>query len=92
LSESLYTTSFSKVREDEERLVAVMIELAHQYGHCGIRCIAALLGDAGMQINDKCMERKLSVTMTTGRPYSTIDLLRNFIASWRTQRFVTLLS
>ena len=44
-------------REDEERLVADMIELARQYGRYGYRRIAALLRDAGWQINDKRVER-----------------------------------
>jgi putative transposase len=44
-------------REDEARLVADMIELARQYGRYGYRRIAALLRDAGWQINDKRVER-----------------------------------
>ena len=44
-------------REDEERLVADMIELARQYGRYGYRRVAALLRDAGWQINDKRVER-----------------------------------
>ncbi len=44
-------------REDEERLVADMIELARQYGRYGYRRIAALLRDAGWQVNDKRVER-----------------------------------
>jgi len=44
-------------REDEERLVADMIELARQYGRYGYRRIAALLRDAGWQINDKRVEQ-----------------------------------
>ena len=44
-------------REDEERLVADMIELARQYGRYGYRRIAALLRDAGWQVNDKRIER-----------------------------------
>ena len=47
----------AKSREDEERLVADMIELARQYGRYGYRRIAALLRDAGWQINDKRVER-----------------------------------
>ena len=38
-------------REDEERLVADMIELARQYGRYGYRRVAALLRDAGWQMN-----------------------------------------
>ncbi len=34
-----------------------MIELAHQYGRYGYRRIAALLWEAGWQINDKRVER-----------------------------------
>ena len=44
-------------REDEERLVADMIELTRQYGRYGYRRIAALLRDAGWQVNDKRIER-----------------------------------
>jgi hypothetical protein len=33
-------------REDEERLVADIIELARQFGRYGYRCVAALLRDA----------------------------------------------
>lgn len=44
-------------RADEERLVADMIELARQYGRYGHRRIAALLRDAGWQVNDKRVER-----------------------------------
>ena len=43
--------------EDEDRLVADMIELARQYGRYGYRRIAALLRDAGWHINDKRVER-----------------------------------
>ena len=38
-------------RDDEDRLVADMIELARQYGRYGYRRIAALLRDAGWQVN-----------------------------------------
>ena len=34
-----------------------MIELVRQYGRYGYRRIAALLRDAGWQVNDKCIER-----------------------------------
>ena len=44
-------------RADEDRLVADMIELARQYGRYGYRRIAALLRDAGWQVNDKRVER-----------------------------------
>ena len=44
-------------RVDEERLVADMIELTRQYGRYGYRRVAALLRDAGWQINDKRVER-----------------------------------
>ncbi len=44
-------------RDDEDRLVADMIELARQYGRYGYRRIAALLRDAGWQVNDKRIER-----------------------------------
>ena len=46
-----------KGREDEERLVADMIALSRQYGRYGYRRIAALLRDAGWQVNDKRVER-----------------------------------
>ncbi len=41
----------------EEQLVADMIELTQQYGRYGYRRIAALLRDAGWQVNDKRIER-----------------------------------
>lgn len=44
-------------REDEERLLADMIELTRQYGRYGYRRIAALLRDAGWHVNDKRVER-----------------------------------
>lgn len=44
-------------RVDEERLVADMIELARQYGRYGYRRIAALLRNAGWQVNDKRVQR-----------------------------------
>ncbi|WP_188479901.1 IS3 family transposase [Primorskyibacter flagellatus] len=44
-------------RDDEGRLVTDMIELARQYGRYGYRRIAALLRDAGWQVNDKRVER-----------------------------------
>jgi putative transposase len=44
-------------REDEERLVGDMIELARQYGRYGYRRVAALLRSAGWHINDKRVER-----------------------------------
>ena len=46
-----------KGRADEERLVANMIELTRQYGRYGYRRVAALLRDAGWQVNDKRVER-----------------------------------
>ena len=39
--------------DDEDRLVADMIELARRYGRYGYRRIAALLRDTGWQVNDK---------------------------------------
>ncbi|AGT08970.1 transposase [Paracoccus aminophilus JCM 7686] len=44
-------------RVDEDRLVADMIALARQYGSSGYRRIAALLRNAGWQVNDKRVER-----------------------------------
>ncbi|WP_421854935.1 IS3 family transposase [Oricola sp.] len=44
-------------RADEERLVADMIELTRQYGRYGYRRIAAVLREAGWQVNDKRVER-----------------------------------
>jgi putative transposase len=46
-----------KCRDDEEYLVRDMIELARQYGRYGYRRIAAMLRDAGWQVNDKRVER-----------------------------------
>ena len=47
----------ARSRQDEPRLVADMIELARRYGRYGYRRIAALLRDAGWQVNDKRVER-----------------------------------
>ena len=44
-------------RDDEDRLVADMIELGRQYGRYGYRRISALLRDAGWQVDDKRVER-----------------------------------
>jgi len=44
-------------REDEDRLVADMIELARLYGSYGYRRVAALLRDAGWQVSDGRVER-----------------------------------
>ena len=44
-------------REDEEQLVADMIELARQYGGYGYRRVAALLRDAGWQVSIGRVER-----------------------------------
>ena len=44
-------------RADEERLVADMIEFTRQYGRYGYRRVAALLREAGWQVNDKRVER-----------------------------------
>jgi len=46
-------------RADEARLVADMIELTRQYGRYGYRRIAALLRDAGWQVNDKRPSRQI---------------------------------
>ena len=43
--------------DDEEQLTADLIELARQYGRYGYRKIAALLRDAGWNVNDKRVER-----------------------------------
>ena len=47
----------TKGRADEERLVADMIELTRQCGRYGYRRVAALLRDAGWQVNDKRIEK-----------------------------------
>ena len=44
-------------REDEDRLVADMIELSRQYGGYGYRRVAALLRDAGWQVSVSRVER-----------------------------------
>jgi transposase InsO family protein len=44
-------------REDEDCLTADLIALARQYGRYGYRKIAAMLRDAGWQVNDKRVER-----------------------------------
>jgi putative transposase len=46
-----------KSRDGEDLLVQDMIALARQYGRYGYRRIAALLRDAGWQVNDKRGER-----------------------------------
>ena len=43
-------------REDEERLVADMIELICQFDRYGYRRASALLGDAGWQVNNRWIE------------------------------------
>ena len=43
--------------DDEDCLVADMIELARRYGRYAYRRIAALLRDAGWQVNDKRVKR-----------------------------------
>ena len=50
-------TKLRQVEVLEDRLVADMIELVRQYGRYGYRRIAALLRDAGWQVNDKRIER-----------------------------------
>ena len=47
----------AKSRDDEDLLVRDMIELARQYGRYGYRRIAAILREAGWQLNDKRVER-----------------------------------
>lgn len=44
-------------REDEERLVADMIELARQYGSYGYRRVAVMLREAGWKVSDGRIER-----------------------------------
>ena len=44
-------------RQDEDRLVADMIERARQYGRHGYRRVAALLRDTGWQVSDGRVER-----------------------------------
>jgi putative transposase len=44
-------------RAGEDRLVADLIELTRQYGRYGYRRVAALLREAGWQVNDKRVER-----------------------------------
>lgn len=44
-------------REDEERLVADMTELARLYGRYGYRRVAVLLRDAGWSVSDGRVER-----------------------------------
>ena len=45
-------------RDDEDRLVTDMIELARQYGRYDYRRIAALLREAGWRVDDKRVERQ----------------------------------
>ena len=52
-----HRSTVPKSREDEDLLVRDMIELARQYGRYGYRRIAAMLRDAGWQLNDKRVER-----------------------------------
>ena len=44
-------------RDDEDRLIADLVELARQYGRYGYRKIAAMLREAGWLVNDKRVER-----------------------------------
>ncbi len=46
-----------RVREDETRLVARIVELARQYGRYGYRRITALLRQDGWRVNAKRVER-----------------------------------
>ena len=46
-----------KSRDDEERLVQDMIERARQYWRHDYRRVAAMLRDAGWQLNAKRVER-----------------------------------
>jgi len=46
-----------RARSDEARLVSDMVELARQFGRYGYPHIAALLRDAGWQVNGKRGER-----------------------------------
>ena len=48
---------FAKGLKSEGRKVTDIIELARQYGRYGCRRIAALLRDAGWQVNDERVER-----------------------------------
>lgn len=57
-------------RADEERLIADMIELTRQYGRYGYRRIAALLRDAGWQINDKRPSRPHAAHAPAGQWWS----------------------
>ena len=56
-------------RRDEDRLVGDMIALAQQYGRYGYRRTAALLRDAGWQVNDKRVERRPLWASDRWRPY-----------------------
>ena len=47
----------SHIKNDEERLVARIIELATQYGRYGYRRITALLKQEGWKVNHKRVER-----------------------------------
>ena len=46
-----------KGRQNEERLVADMIELARQYGRYGYKRVTALLRESGWHVNHKRIER-----------------------------------
>src|SRR3954467_9671642 len=47
----------SRIRDDEARLTADIVELVRQYGRYGYRKIAELLRRAGWLVNDKRVER-----------------------------------
>ena len=47
----------SHTKDDEERLVARIIELATRYGRYGYRRITALLKQEGFRVNHKRVER-----------------------------------
>jgi hypothetical protein len=58
--------------EDEERLIADIIELARQYGRYGYRKIAGMLRDqAGWVVNDKRVERLWRREGAEGSPEAT---------------------
>jgi len=57
-----------------------MIELALQYGRHGYRRIAALLWDAGWQVNDKRVERLSSISIGAACPVP--DVARHLRQTW----------
>jgi len=65
-----------RVREDEPRLVARIVELAREYGRYGYRRITALLRREGWRVNAKRVERVWFLHSEAGRAAQSCLVLR----------------